>query len=104
MMPNETQPPRNRATGRPIIPPRLHHTTFTTLRLDEMVAWYEKGAGLLPVFYGDGAPRLSTDGANHRLPLPPPPGLKHPDDKGHTPGIHHPAFEFATFDQWLDNY
>ena len=33
-----------------------------------------------------------------------PPGLKHPDDKGHTTGIHHTAFEFATFDQWLDNY
>ena len=47
-MPNETQAPRNRATGRPIIPPRLHHTTFTTLRLDEMVAWYEKVAGLCP--------------------------------------------------------
>ena len=42
-MPNETQAPRNRATGLPIIPPRLHHTTFTTLRLDEMVAWYEQG-------------------------------------------------------------
>jgi hypothetical protein len=51
----QAQAPRNRATGRPIIPPRLHHTTFTTLRLDEMVAWYEKVAGLLPVFHGDGA-------------------------------------------------
>jgi len=100
----QPQPPRNRATGRPVIPPRLHHTTFTTLRLDEMVAWYEKVAGLLPVFYGEGAAWLSNDDANHRIALLSPPGLKHPDDKGHTTGIHHTAFEFATFDQWLDNY
>ncbi len=38
----------NRATNRPIIAPKLHHTTFTTLRLDEMVAWYEKAVGLIP--------------------------------------------------------
>ena len=47
--------PRNRATGRPIIAPALHHTTFTTKRLDEMVAWYELAVGLIPVFYGEDA-------------------------------------------------
>ena len=98
------QPPRNRATGRPIIPPALQHTTFTTLRLNEMVAWYEKVAGLVPAFYGADAAWLTNDEANHRIAFLSPPGLKHPDDKGHTTGIHHTAFEFATFDQWLDNY
>ncbi len=100
----EQQTPHNRATDRPVIPPALHHTTFTTLRLDEMVAWYEKVAGLLPVFYGKDAAWLSNDAANHRIAFLSPPGLKHPDDKGRTTGIHHTAFEFATFDQWLDNY
>jgi catechol-2,3-dioxygenase len=100
----EPQAPLNRANARPIIPPVLHHTTFTTLRLDEMVGWYEKVAGLLPVFWGEGAAWLSNDAANHRIALLSPPGLKHPEDKGHTTGIHHTAFEFATFDQWLDNY
>ena len=99
-----SQPPRNRATGRPVIAPKLHHTTFTTLRLDEMVAWYEKAVGLLPAFYGEGAAWLTNDEANHRIALLSPPGLKHPQDKGHTTGLHHTAFEFATFDQWLDNY
>ena len=100
----EPQRPRNKATGRPIIAPILHHTTFTTLRLDEMVAWYEKVAGLQPAFWNDQAAWLTNDAANHRIAFLSPPGLKHPQDKGHTTGIHHTAFEFATFDQWLDNY
>lgn len=100
----EAQRPRNKATGRPIIAPILHHTTFTTLRLDEMVAWYEKVAGLVPAFWNDQAAWLTNDEANHRIAFLSPPGLKHPEDKGHTTGIHHTAFEFATFDQWLDNY
>ena len=96
--------PTNRAQGRPIIAPKLHHTTFTTLRLDEMVAWYELACGLIPAFHGEEAAWLTNDEANHRIALLSPPGLKHPEDKGHTTGIHHTAFEYATFDQWLDNY
>lgn len=94
----------NRAPSRPIVAPTFHHTTFTTLRLDEMVAWYEKVAGLTPVFYGEGGAWLTNDDANHRIALLSPPGLKHPVDKGRTTGLHHTAFEYATFDQWLDNY
>jgi catechol 2,3-dioxygenase len=96
--------PANQATNRPIIPPKLHHTTFTTKRLPEMVAWYENAVGLIPAFYSDEAAWLTNDEANHRIAFLSPPGLKHPDDKGHTTGIHHTAFEFGTFDQWLDNY
>ena len=95
---------RNRATNRPVIAPELHHTTFTTKRLDEMVAWYELAVGLVPAFSGEDAAWLTNDEANHRIALLPPPGLKHPGGKGHTTGIHHTAFEFSTFDQWLDNY
>ena len=96
--------PTNRATHRPIIAPKLHHTTFTTKRLDEMVAWYENVAGLIPAFHFEEAAWLTNDEANHRIAFLSPPGLKHPEDKGHTTGIHHTAFEYATFDQWLDNY
>lgn len=95
---------QNRANDQPIIPPKLHHTTFTTKRLDEMVAWYRLVAGLQPAFWGAEAAWLTNDDANHRIALLSPPGLKHPEDKGHTTGIHHTAFEFDTFDQWLDNY
>jgi catechol 2,3-dioxygenase len=96
--------PTNRATHRPIIAPKLHHTTFTTMRLDEMVAWYENAVGLIPAFHFEEAAWLTNDEANHRIAFLSPPGLKHPEDKGHTTGIHHTAFEFNTFDQWLDNY
>ena len=89
---------------RPINRPRLHHTTFATLKLDEMVAFYEQIAGLEPVYYGAHGAWLSNDEANHRIALLALPGLKEPEDKGHTAGLHHIAFEYADFDQWVDNY
>lgn len=94
----------NRAPNRPIIPPKFHHTTFTTMRLDEMVAWYHTAVGLTPVFHGENGAWLTNDEANHRIALLSPPGLKHPEDKGHTTGLHHTAFEYADFDQWMQNY
>lgn len=96
--------PTNRATDRPIAAPKLHHATFTTLRLEEMVEWYGLALGMYPAFLGEDAAWLTNDEANHRIALLSPPGLKHPEDKGHTVGIHHTAFEFETFDQWLNNY
>lgn len=94
----------NKATGRPINPPKLHHTTFTTMQLDNMVAWYELAVGLIPAFHNDEAAWLTNDEANHRIAFLSPPGLKKPADKSHETGIHHTAFEYATFDEWLDNY
>ena len=90
--------------ARPITRPRFHHTTFATLKLDEMVAFYEKVAGLEPVFYNDRGAWLTNDEANHRIALLALPGLKEPVDKGHSAGLHHTAFEYDDFDQWVDNY
>ncbi len=89
---------------RPINRPKFHHTTFATLKLDEMVTFYEKVAGLEPVYYSETGAWLTNDEANHRIALLALPGLKPPQDKGHTVGLHHTAFEYADFDQWLDNY
>lgn len=89
---------------RPITRPVFHHTTFATLRLDEMVAFYEKVAGLEPVYYSRNGAWLTNDAANHRIALLALPDLQPPVDKGHTAGLHHTAFEYADFDQWLDNY
>ena len=47
--------PENTAKDRPANPPKLHHTTFTTLRMKEMVAWYGLVCGLQPVFQSDEA-------------------------------------------------
>lgn len=95
---------QNKAPDRPIVAPAFHHTTFTTLRLQEMVDWYRAVAGLEPVFHGENGAWLTNDKANHRIALLSPPNLKHPVDKPHTTGLHHTAFEYANFDQWLDNY
>jgi catechol 2,3-dioxygenase len=89
---------------RPITRPVFHHTTFTTLKLDEMVAFYEAVAGLEPVYYSKGGAWLTNDEANHRIALLAFPDLKPSTDKGHTVGLHHTAFEYADFDQWIDNY
>jgi catechol 2,3-dioxygenase len=72
--------------------------------LDEMVEWYGLVCGLHPVFHFDEAAWLTNDEANHRIALLSPAGLKPPVDKGHETGLHHTAFEFATFDMWLNNY
>ena len=75
-----------------------------TLDVDAMVKWYELVAGLEPVYYSEGAAWLTNDEANHRIALLGFPGLKPPVDKPHSAGLHHLAFEYATFDSWLDNY
>ncbi|WP_181780945.1 VOC family protein [Pseudonocardia pini] len=97
MAPNVRKP-------RPVIAPKLHHSTFLTLKLDEMVAWYEKVAGLTPVHYSEGAAWLTNDEANHRVAFVAHPAIKKPVDKPTSAGLHHTAFEYGDFDQWLDNY
>jgi catechol 2,3-dioxygenase len=89
---------------RPIIPPKLHHATFLTLKLDEMVTWYETVAGLTPVHYSAGAAWLTNDEANHRIALIAHPAIKRPVDKPTSAGLHHTAFEYADFHIWVDNY
>lgn len=89
---------------KPVIAPKLHHSTFLTLKLDEMVAWYQKVAGLYPVHYDEGAAWLTNDEANHRIALITHPDTKAPVDKPTSAGLHHTAFEYESFDQWVDNY
>jgi catechol 2,3-dioxygenase len=89
---------------RPIIAPKLHHATFLTLKLDEMVAWYEKVCALTPVHYSDVGAWMTNDEANHRIALVAHPAIKKPIDKRISAGLHHTAFEYELFDAWVDNY
>ena len=89
---------------RPITVPQLHHATFMTMDVDKMVSWYEKVVGMQPVFYAEHAAWLTNDEANHRIALLRLPGTKPPVDKPHSAGLHHTAFEYKTFDMWIDNY
>jgi catechol-2,3-dioxygenase len=89
---------------RPIRPPKLHHATFMTMDVDAMVAFYELVAGLQPVYYAQHAAWLTNDEANHRIALLRLPGVHPPADKPHSVGLHHTAFEYDSFDGWIDNY
>ncbi|MGX1163429.1 glyoxalase/bleomycin resistance protein/dioxygenase superfamily protein [Arthrobacter sp. SLBN-100] len=107
-MPSATTPEKsiyaNVRKPRPIKVPMLHHATFMTLDVDAMVHWYEQVCGLQPVYYAEHAAWMTNDEANHRIALLRLPGTKVPVDKPHTVGLHHTAFEYASSDQWLDNY
>lgn len=101
-----TQPPlfNRRERVKPIHVPKLHHATFMTMDVPAMVDWYTLVCGLEPIYYADHAAWLTNDEANHRIALLRLPGTVPPVNKPHTAGLHHTAFEYATFDQWLDNY
>ena len=75
---------------RPIIAPRLHHATFLTLKLDEMVAWYETGRRAhARALQRAGAAWLTNDEANHRIALIAHPAITKPveqaDQRGAAP-------------------
>lgn len=89
---------------RPIRPPRFHHATFMTMDVDTMVAFYELVVGLQPVYYSQHAAWLTNDEANHRIALLRIPGVHPPIDKPFSAGLHHTAFEYDSFDGWIDNY
>jgi catechol 2,3-dioxygenase len=45
----------------------LHHVTFKTTRLQEMLDWYRQVVGVEPSFQFEGRAWTSNDAANHRL-------------------------------------
>lgn len=88
----------------PRVAPKLHHATFMTMDVALMTSWYEQVCGLRPIYFSTHAAWLTNDEANHRIALIRIPGTQVPVNKPRTAGHHHTAFEYATFDQWLDNY
>jgi catechol 2,3-dioxygenase len=87
-----------------VIKPVLHHVTLKTSRLDEMIAWYGVAIGAKAQFRDAHAAWLTNDGANHRLAFLSVPGLR--DDPEKTPhnGMHHSAYEYASFADLISSY
>ena len=87
-----------------VIKPALHHVTFKTKRLDEMIDWYGKVVGMVPNFRDSVAAWMTNDEANHRVALLGIPGVE--DDPTRIPhaGMHHSAFEYGNLDQLLETY
>src|SRR5580704_13251543 len=55
--------------------PKLHHVTFKTSRLDDMIAWYETVIGTKVQFKDKTAAWMTNDEANHRIAFLAVPGL-----------------------------
>jgi catechol 2,3-dioxygenase len=77
--------------------PKLHHVTFKTTRLSQMVQWYSLVIGAKVNFENPVAAWTTNDEANHRIAFLAVPGLSDDGSKTEHTGIHHTAFEFDTF-------
>lgn len=86
------------------IVPVLHHINLKTSRLDELIDWYGKVAGMVPNFRWDGGAFLTNDAANHRIAILTFPSFEDDPDRRHHCGMHHSAFEFESLSALLDHY
>jgi catechol-2,3-dioxygenase len=90
-----------------VIPPReLHHVTFKTNRLEQMVEFYGILTGHQPRYGGDSFAAITFDHANHRialLALVPWMELA-PEQLAGAVGLHHVAYEYDSLDELLHTY
>ena len=87
-----------------VIRPVFHHVTFKTSRLSEMVEWYGKVIGAKVNFRDANNAWTTNDDANHRVAFLSAPGLRDDPDKREHTGMHHSAFEYASFDDLMSSY
>ena len=86
------------------IKPKFHHFNLKTTRLQEMIAFYRTVVGADVVFEDEVGAWLSNDEANHRIALLAFPNFgDDPDKETHT-GMHHSAFEYASFEDLNASY
>ncbi len=84
--------------------PTLHHVNLKTSHLDAMIDWYARVIGAEVQFRNAGAAWMTNDAANHRIAFLAVPGLSDDPDKTRHNGMHHCAFEFASFDELMDHF
>ena len=81
-----------------VIHPKFHHFNLKTTRLQEMIDWYCTLVGAQVLFQDAVGAWLSNDEANHRIALLAFPGFVDDPEKDTRTGLHHSAFEYASFD------
>jgi catechol-2,3-dioxygenase len=87
-----------------VIHPKFHHVNLKTTRLQEMIDFYCTLVGAEVIFQDQVGAWLSNDEANHRIALLAFPNfVDDPEKETHT-GMHHSAFEYATFDELNGSY
>lgn len=87
-----------------VITPVFHHVTIKTSHLAEMVAWYGRVVGARVNFQDSGNAWTTNDKANHRVAFLSAPGLSDDPDKLRHNGMHHSAFEYASFQDLISSY
>lgn len=87
-----------------MIKPKLHHVTFKTSRLAEMIDWYGLVLGSRVMFRNDVAAWTTNDEANHRIAFLAVPGLGDDPDKVRHNGVHHTAFEYDSFSDLMKSF
>lgn len=86
------------------VKPKLHHVNLKTARLKEMMDWYRRVVGLEVTHLAKEGAWLSNDAANHRLALLSVPVLVDDPVRERHAGMHHTAYEFATFADLMDTF
>ena len=87
-----------------MIKPVFHHVTIKTSCLADMVAWYGTVIGAEVTFQDEFNAWTTNDEANHRVAFLSVPGLKNDPDKVKHNGMHHSAFEYASFADLMTSY
>jgi catechol 2,3-dioxygenase len=87
-----------------VIHPNFHHVNLKTTRLQEMADFYGTLVGAEVVFQDQIGAWLSNDEANHRIALLAFPNFVDDPEKETRTGMHHLAFEYASFDELNASY
>ncbi len=87
-----------------VIRPAFHHVTIKTSHLQDMVDWYVKVVGAKVNFQDAHNAWTTNDEANHRIAFLSVPGLDDDPEKTRHNGMHHSAFEYASFADLMSSY
>jgi catechol-2,3-dioxygenase len=87
-----------------VIHPTFHHVNLKTTRLQEMADFYGTLVGAEVVFQDQIGAWLSNDEANHRIALLAFPNFVDDPEKETRTGMHHSAFEYASFEELNASY
>ena len=91
-------------TDTTVIHPAFHHVNLKTTRLEKMIDFYRTLVGAEVIFQDQVGAWLSNDGANHRVALLAFPNFVDDPDKDTRTGMHHSAFEYASFEDLNESY
>ena len=87
-----------------VIHPKFHHFNLKTTRLQGMIDFYRVLVGAEVIHQDEIGAWLSNDEANHRIALLAFPNFSDDPEKENHTGLHHSAFEYASFDDLNTTY